>query len=164
MPKTPIVRPVSWLNAAINISVLAIFVLVGWAVWRSEIGVVVGAFVYVVLSQTLRRVLCRHQRMAIGHCRRNEFEQAIPEFERSLAFFRKHEWVDRFRAVTLLSAAGMCYREMALVSLGFSYSQIGDGANARRYYEMCMAEFPDNGMAEAALRLMDAAAKSESVT
>ena len=158
MPKTPIVHPVSWPNAAINVGVLVVFVLAGWAVWRSEIGVVVGAFVYVVLSQTLRRVLCRHHRKAIGHCKRKEFEQAIPEFERSLAFFRRHEWIDRFRAVTLLSAAGMCYREMALVSLGFCHSQIGDGTNARRYYEMCMVEFPDNGMAEAALRLMDAGA------
>lgn len=161
MSKTPIVRPVSWLNAAINVSVLALFVLAGWAVWRSETGVVVGALAYVVLSQTLRRTLCRHHRKAIGHVKRKEFEQAIPDFERSLAFFRQNEWIDRFRGVTLLSAAGMSYQEMALVSLGFCHSQIGDGASAWRYYEMCIAEFPDNGMAEAALRLMDAAAKSK---
>ena len=58
----------------------------------------------------------------------------------------------------MLSAAGMRYREMALVSLGFCYAQIGDGLRARQSYEQSLIEFPDNEMAKAALRLMDAGA------
>ena len=59
----------------------------------------------------------------------------------------------------MLSAAGMWYREMALVSLGFCYAQIGDGEHARQSYGQCLKEFPDNEMARSALRLMDAGAQ-----
>lgn len=160
MSKTPIVRPVSWLKAGITLGVLALFVFVGWTLSRTN-GVFVGAVVYVVLSQVLRRLIASHHRKAIGHCKRQEFEQAIPEFKKSLAFFRGNEWVDRFRAITMLSAAGVSYREMAMVGLGFCYAQIGDGVNARRSYEQCLLDFPDNGMAEAALRMLNAGAISK---
>lgn len=160
MSKTPIVRPVSWLNAGITIGILAAFVFVGFALAGNS-GVVLGAILYLALSQILRRAIPRHHLKAIQHCKRQEFDQAIPEFQRSVAFFRDHEWIDRCRAVTMLSAAGMWYREMALVSLGFCYAQIGDGRNARQSYEQCLLEFPDNEMAKSALRLMDAGADRE---
>ena len=157
--KTPVVGVVSWLNTAITLGVLAVFVLVGWSLGRTN-GIFLGTLSYLVLSQTLRRVIARHHRKAIGHSKRHEFAQAITEFERSLDFFRANDWVDRFRAITMLSASGMSYREMALCGLGFCYAQLGDGLNARRNYEDCLREFPDNGMAESALRLLDAGASS----
>ncbi len=161
MSKTPIVRPVSWLNAAATLGILAVFVLVGYVLNRTS-GVFFGAVIYLALSQLLRRVIPRHHRNAIRHCKRREYELAIPEFQKSVAFFRDYEWIDRFRAVTMLSAAGMWYREMAITSLGFCYAQIGDGPNARKNYEQCLKEFPDNEMAKSALRLMDAGADRKS--
>jgi hypothetical protein len=163
MSKTPIVRPISLLNALANIAILALFVLASWAL-DQQYGIIIGAIVYLLLSLLLRRTICRSHRNAIRHCKRQQFELAIPDFEDSLAFFRRNEWVDRYRAITLLSASGMCYREMAMVSLGFCHAQIGDGTNARRYYERCLKEFPQNGMAESALRLMNAAAQAEAAT
>ena len=159
MSKTPIVRPISWLNTAITFCVLGIFALAGWALYGT-FGVTFGAIAYLALSQILRRVIPRHHRKAIRHCKRQEFEQAIPEFEKSVTFFRENDWVDKFRAITMLSAAGMSYREMAMTSLGFCYAQIGDGSNSRANYE-CVCKFPDNGMAESALRLLDAGASSQ---
>lgn len=163
MSKTPIVRPVCLLNALTNLAILALFVLAGWAIDHTN-GIVIGAIVYLVVSQLLRLTICRSHRKAIRHCKRQQFELAIPDFEDSLAFFRENEWIDGYRAMTLLSASGKCYREMAMVSLGFCHAQLGDGTSARRYYERCLEEFPHNGMAESALRLMNAAAKTESVT
>ncbi len=163
MSKTPIVRPISLVNALTNIAILALFVLAGWALDHQN-GIIIGAIVYLVVSQLLRRTICRSHRNAIRQCKRQQFELAIPDFEDSLAFFRKNEWLDRYRAITLLSASGMCYREMAMVSLGFCHAQLGDGKNARRYYERCLEEFPQNGMAESALRLINAAAKAEAAT
>jgi len=160
MSKTLIVRPVSWLNAGITLGILGLFVVVGYLLNQTP-GVLFGAILYLALSQLLRRLIPRHHRSAIGHCRRGEYERAIPEFEKSAAFFSDYEWIDRFRAITMLSAAGMWYREMAIVSLGFCYAQIGDGANARRHYEQCLKEFPDNEMARAALRLMDVGAEQK---
>ena len=163
MSRTPIVRPISWLNAVINIGILAVFVAAGWFFAQTN-GVVVAALAYIVLSQLLRRMICSHHRSAIQHCKRQEYELAIPEFQRSLKFFNENQWVDEFRAITMLSAAGMCYREMALVSLGFCFGQIGDGKNARLNYEQCIRQFPNNGMAESALRLLNAGLNSEIAT
>ena len=158
MSKTPIVRPVSWLNAAISLGVLALFVAVGYRLNEAN-GVAFGAISYVALAILLRSVVARHHRNAIRHCKRGEYEQAIPEFEKSAVFFLEHRWIDRFRAITMLSAAGMSYREMALVSLGFCYAQIGAGDKARQSYGQCLSEFPTNAMARSALRLMDAGAQ-----
>ncbi len=162
MSRTPIVRPISWLNAAINLTILGCWVFTGWLLNRQS-GVLFGAAGYLLLSTGLRSILARHHRRAISLCKRQQFELAIPQFEQSLNFFRNNTWVDDWRAFTMLSAAGMCYREMALVSLGFCYGQIGDGVRARYYYEQALQEFPanKNGMAEAALRLMDAARDAE---
>jgi hypothetical protein len=134
---------------------------VGRLAFESAICPVFGAAGYLLLSVSLRTVIARHHRRAISLCKRQQFELAIPEFEESLSFFRKNVWVDDWRALTMLSTAGMSYREMALVSLGFCYGQVGDGVKSRSFYEQAMREFPDNGMAESALRLMDAAKNSE---
>jgi tetratricopeptide (TPR) repeat protein len=157
MSKTPIVRPFSWLNAGINIGVLALFVVVGLAL-NQIAGVFFGALAYVGLSQVLRRFIAGHHRKAIRHCKRQNYQQAIPEFEKSISFFTDNQWIDQFRAITMLSSAGMSYREMAMVSLGFCYAQLGDGAKARENYEQCLREYPSNGMAESALRMLDAGA------
>lgn len=160
MSRTPIVRPISWLNAAVNLAVLSCCVSAGWLMNR-QYGVVIGAASYLLLSVSLRTIIARHHRRAISFSKRQQFDLAIPEFEKSLEFFRNNAWVDDWRALTMLSAAGMCYREMALVSLGFCFGQIGDGVRSRSYYERAIREFPDNGIAECALRLMDAARNAE---
>jgi tetratricopeptide (TPR) repeat protein len=156
MPRTPIVHPISWLSVSINIGVLGLFILSGGYLAQAN-GVFLGTATYLVISRMLRRKICRHHRNAIGHCKSQEYELAIPDFQKSLEFFHRHQWVDKFGAITMLSISGMGYREMALVSIGFCYGQIGDGKNARLHYEQCLKQFPTSGMAEAALRLMDAA-------
>ena len=155
MSKSLIVRPLSWINAGINLAILSLFGSIGYLVDRVN-GIFLATVIFLVTSQLLRRVIARHHRSAIGHCRRQQYGLAIPEFHKSADFFCRHEWVDQYRAVKMLSAAAMCYREMALVSLGFCYAQTGEGASARQSYEQCLREYPGNAMAQAALNLMDA--------
>ncbi|WP_254513697.1 tetratricopeptide repeat protein [Anatilimnocola floriformis] len=157
MSRTPIVRPIHWPNVAINLAIVAVFVSLGWLI-APRYGPSYGALAYVIVALLLRGTISRHHRAAVALCKRRQFEQAIPEFEKSLHFFQTHRWIDDWRAITLFSM-GIPYREMALVSLGFCYGQIGDGKRARAYYEQALQEFPSNknGMAESALRLMDAA-------
>ncbi|MEM8670879.1 MAG: tetratricopeptide repeat protein [Planctomycetota bacterium] len=160
MSKTPIVRPVSIAGSVVTLIVLALFLILGWLLSGSLIGVAVGSLVFVVVSKTLRAVIGRHHNRGISHCKRQEFERAIPEFKTSYEFFDQNSWIDRYRCIVMLSTAAMCYREMALVSLGFCYSQIGDGSNARKHYQKCVDLFPDSGFAKSALNLMDAAAQA----
>jgi tetratricopeptide (TPR) repeat protein len=159
MTKTPIMRPVSLLNTAITLSILAVLTLSGWLI-AGTFGGMCGALIYLGLSQLLRGTITWNHRKAIVHCKAKEYEKAIPEFKTSYDFFHANPWIDNYRALTLLSASGMCYREMALVSLGFCYGQIGDGQNSRVNYEKCLELFPNNEMAKSAIRLMDSAVNS----
>jgi hypothetical protein len=147
MSQTPIVRPISGPNVVINLGVLLTFLLIGW--WLDPTsGIVIAMAAYILCSILSRALIAREHRAAIAHCKHQEFAAAIPRFENSLSFFERYPWVDRFRALTMLSASGMSYREMALTSLAFCYAQIGDGRKAWEYYERCLTEFPDNGLAK----------------
>lgn len=155
MPKTPIVRPISWTNASVTIGVLCVFVFIG-IVLGGTTGALLATFAYLITAVVTRGLLTKHHLRAIKHCKRHEFEKAILEFHKSLQFFSDHEWVDRYRALTIFSAAEMSYREMGLVSLGFCHAQLGNGERSRYYYEQCLTEFPNNGMAISALRFLEA--------
>lgn len=45
---------------------------------------------------------------------------------------------------------------MALNNIAFCYSQLGDGLHAKQYYQQALQLFPENGVAKAALRLLEA--------
>jgi tetratricopeptide (TPR) repeat protein len=89
--------------------------------------------------------------MSRDHCRgvgltkQEWYADAIPYFQRSFEFFDRHSHLDRFRSIILMSPSAAAYREMALANIGFCYSQIGDGDQARRYYVECLERWgPDD--------------------
>jgi tetratricopeptide (TPR) repeat protein len=92
--------------------------------------------------------------------RRQNFADAVRHFERSFEFFEIRPWLDNYRAFLLLSPSSISYREMALANAGFCYSQIGDGVNARKYYERCLEMFPDSMLASTALQMLNAGGNS----
>lgn len=108
------------------------------------------------LGWVLRNTLGKQQQQGMRHIRNGEFQQAISCFEQSYTFFTNRPWLDKWRFLLMLSTSRISYREMALNNIAFSYSQLGDGLQARAYYQRVLTEFPDNGLAEAALRLLDA--------
>jgi tetratricopeptide (TPR) repeat protein len=116
-----------------------------------------GGGLYIAYSFGSKALLARHHRSGMRLTKRGHFAEAIPHFERSLAFFEQRAWVDRWRALTMLSSARMSYREMALVNVAFCHAQVGDGRRAESAYREALARFPDSVMAGAALRLMEAA-------
>lgn len=154
MSRTPIIKPVVWSNVAINLVLLAVACAVGYLVHPRH-GILFAAAAFVILSVILRGALAKHHKLGVSLCRQNRFDEAILEFDKSLAFFNKYEWIDRFRAITLLSA-GLPYREMALVSKAFCYAQLGQGQRAQETYEECLRRFPDSQLAASALRFLEA--------
>lgn len=88
--------------------------------------------------------------------RKGDFLNAIPHFEQSYTYFSEKIWLDKWRFVVMLSTSQMGYREMALNNVAFCYSQLGQGEQARDYYHQVLAKYPDNGLAQAALRMLDA--------
>ncbi len=156
----PLVRPVAWSAVVVQVAVLASAVFVGGRILPGE-GLLVGSCACLAYSLSVRPTVTRHHRAGIARVKRQDYDGAIACFARSLAFFDRHAWIDRGRALVLLSASGMCYREMALSNMGFCHGQAGRGTEARRCYETCLERFPGSGVAAAALRLMDAAAGAQ---
>lgn len=154
----PVVRQISWPAIIPQIAILFAFI---WPAKMEspEYGFLLGVAGYTGLILVLRYTIARHHRLGIRMVKRGRFREAIDSFQHSFEFFERYPWVDRFRSIFLLSASAMTYREMALANIAFSYSQQGDGEKARYYYEICQKEFPHNGVAIAALRLMDSVKK-----
>lgn len=156
--RTPIVRQISWLGAVSTFAVGMLLLFGGRALWGPP-GVMAGVALFVGLRLVLW-ALPRDHRRGIAHVRRHRFEQATTCFARSLEFFDSCPWIDDYRGLLLLSPSAASYREMALANMGYCYGQLGDGANARRCYETCLERFPDSGIAQAALNLLNSASKT----
>lgn len=119
-----------------------------------------GAGVYILYSFGSRALMARDHRAGIALNNQHRFADAIPHFKRSLEFFDRHDWIDRYRSIVLMTAGAMSYREMALANIGFCYIQTGDGAQARLHYEKCLERFPRSEIALSTLRMMDAAERA----
>ncbi len=89
------------------------------------------------------------------------FLEAISYFEKSVDFFTRNQWIDKFRYLILLSSSKMTYREMGLCNIAFCYGQIGNEVTAKKYYEMVLDEFPNNGIALAVLKLINSVEHKE---
>ena len=162
MTRVPIIREVAWLAVIPQLGILAAFIAGAAAVrgGYDDHAVLVGAGAYVALSFTLRHTLSRQHRIGVRLMRAQRFEDAMPHFARSAEYFERHQWLDKFRAFTLLSAARMSYREMALCNIAFGLSQLGRGAEAKSAYEYVLREYPDNPLANAAIRMIRATESS----
>ncbi|MBN2800216.1 MAG: tetratricopeptide repeat protein [Deltaproteobacteria bacterium] len=153
--RTPFIHNLSWLAAVPQLLLLAAAVL--FARWLApETGVIWGAGAYLLYSLALRVTVTRRHRAGIALIRRRRFHEAIPHFQASLAFMDRHPWLDRARSILLLSAAAMSFREMALINLGYCYTQLDQGEQAVAAYREALARNPDNGAALAALRFLEA--------
>jgi tetratricopeptide (TPR) repeat protein len=154
--KVPMVRQAAWISIIPQLLVMGLIFLI-WYQFTQTQHILGGALTYLALSQVLRRTVAREHRSGMSKVKAMNFEEAIPYFERSYEFFQKYDWVDKYRYVTVLSSAGMAYKEMALNNIAFCYSQIGNGKLAKEYYERTLAEYPDNSIALAALNLINSA-------
>ena len=114
-----------------------------------------GTVIYLIIALGLRRVIAKNFRQGMKLVKQQQFSNAIPFFEKSVDFFNRNKWVDKFRSITLLSASKMTYKEMGLCNIAFCYSQIGDGQKAKEYYERTLNEFPNNILAITALKMIN---------
>jgi hypothetical protein len=156
MHSAPLVRQASISGNVITVVIVLALVAGGWLVTNSPTGVLWGVGIYFAYAWLTRSLIPREHRRGIRLVRQGRYEEAIPAFENSLSFFTRHAWIDRLRAITMLSPSKMGYREMALCNKAFCHAQIGQGATATAIYQSVLAEYPDNLMAPAALRMLEA--------
>ena len=160
MPSSvPVVREVAWVSAVPQLLVMAALVYASYELLtpdRLAASLFVGAGIYLLYSQICRRLVTRSNRRGFQLLKQGAFSQAIAEYEKGYEFFSRHPWIDRYRYLTLLSSSAYSYREIALCSIAFAYAQMGDGANAVRFYERALSEFPDCAIARTSLKTIAA--------
>jgi tetratricopeptide (TPR) repeat protein len=150
----PIIKQVAWVSLVPQIAFILILIAVYNQFGFKDPGLY-GALTYLILSMGLRYFIPKNHRNGIQLTKINQFEKAISEYEKSYEFFTKNDWIDKYRFITLLSSSKMNYREMALCNIAFCYSQIGNGAKAIEFYQKTLEEFPENGLAHSALKMLN---------
>lgn len=149
----PVNRQVAWISILPQLALFGIILLV-WSRFVDREFLLLGGLTYFVLSFTLRTLVPSDHRAGMKLVQQKKFQEAIPRFQKSYAFFSKHLWIDKYRFITLFSSSKMTYREMALVNEAFCYTQIGEGVRAIEIYERTLREFPESIMAATALQML----------
>jgi tetratricopeptide (TPR) repeat protein len=150
----PIIKQVAWASLIPQIAFILILISIYNQFGIEDAGLY-GALTYLFLSIGLRYFIPENHRKGIQLTKINQFEKAISEYEKSYEFFTKNDWIDKYRFITLLSSSKMNYREMALCNIAFCYSQIGNGTKAIEFYKKTLEEFPENGLAQSALKMLN---------
>lgn len=159
--KIPTAKQTAWISLIPHTLVL---LTIWWIWWQisPDGAIIYGTITYLLISNILRRIIARHQRRAMKYVQLQNFETAIPLFQKSYEFFKRNEWVDKYRYLTLLTSSGISYREIALNNIAFCYGQMGNGQKAREYYERTLEEFPNSGLATTGLNMLNALTNSSS--
>lgn len=152
--KVPTVRQIAWISIIPQLLVMGLIMLI-WYQFNKTDFILFGAITYLIISQVLRRTIAIEHRKGMVKVKSEDYDNAIPHFKNSYEFFKKNDWIDKYRFLTLLSSGRMSYREMALNNIAFCYGQAGNGNLSKEYYEKTLQEFPESGMAKAALKLLN---------
>ncbi len=149
----PTIRQLSWLSVIPQLIVIGIIIYLYHLAAVDE-PFIFGALTYSLLTLVLRKLIAKNHRQGIKLVRQQKFADALPHFEKSVEYFSKNNWVDKYRFLTLLSSSRMTYKEMGLCNIAFCYSQTGNGQKAKEYYEQVLKEFPENGLAIAGVNTL----------
>lgn len=158
--KTPTVKQVAWISIIPQLLIIGLIMLI-WYQFNQQEYIIYGAGTYLIISFFLRTIIPRDHRNGMKNVKTKNFEKAIPDFEKSYEFFNNYEWIDKFRFIFLLSSSRIEYKEMALNNIAFCYGQIGEGDKSKDYYERTLKEYPNSGIAQAALNLLNSTIKNK---
>ena len=152
--KTPTIRQISWISTIPQLIIMGLLILI-WYQFSQQDFVIYGVVTYLILFYILRALVPKDHRRGMKKVKIEDFENAIPDFEKSYEFFKSNDWIDKYRFIVLLNSTMISYKEMALNNIAFCYGQIGKGDKSKEYYERTLKEFPDSGLAKAGLRLLN---------
>ena len=79
----------------------------------------------------------------------------------SKTFFEKYAWIDKYRALILMSPSVYTYHEMAMMNLAYIHLEKEDIFRAAQYYRETINHYPENQIAAKTLKLiLDQSVKS----
>lgn len=154
------IRETAWISIIPHLAVMALIILV-WYQLTPQNTALYGSLSYLILSIGLRYIIPKSHREGISLVKSLKYEQALSKFEKSYQFFSGNNWIDKYRYIVLLSSSKIAYREMALCNIAFCHSQLGNGKLSKEYYSKTLKEYPDSGLAQAGLNMMNAASNQQ---
>lgn len=165
--KQPVIRATAWWMLIPQILVMLGLVVLVALIVRPQppvLAVTIGAGIYLLYSYGIRWLLLKPHKRGLRLGFQGDYHAAIASHQASYRFFERHQWVDRYRAITLMSPSAFTYTEMALMNMAYCYGQLGDIPAAKRCYEQTLDRFPDNEVAAAALNLIHAIEQNQATT
>ena len=122
---------------------------------------VIGGGIFIVYAFGSRYFIASANRLGLKAVARQEYDAALEHFARSYAFFSEHEWIDRYRSITLMSSSMWSYREMALMNILTVHVRRKDFAAATEACRRVLDEFPNNQIAQSSYDMLTHATGSE---
>ncbi len=158
--KKPAIRLTSWRMVIPQLVVMLLLIVLVAAVFKPQppvLAVTIGAGIFLLYSYSIRWLLLKPHKQGLKLTFAGEYQAAIASHETSLRFFERYPWIDRFRALTLMTPSAFSFAEMALLNMAYCYGQLGDIEAAKAFYQQTLNQYPDNEVAAAALNLINAA-------
>ena len=145
-PVSPMPAQIAWLAFIPHFSLMALFIAVAHFLGFHD-AFTPGVITYYVVGTAMEWLAPGRQQLANRMVKKARFAEAIPKFQASYDFLSRHPWIDRWRAITLLSVSRTSLRELALTNIAFCLHQLGREQEAVTYYEQTLFQYPDNALA-----------------
>ena len=147
-----LIRQVNWIAFVLHAFLVGIItIILLFAGLKTDLSILISAVSYMGLSVVLQRTIPRHHRMGFRLLVHKEYEMAALAFEKSWNFFCKNKWLDDYRAILLLSASNISYREMSLINRSLCFWRSGNIEKALESYKDVLNYFPNSRMAKDAI-------------
>lgn len=150
----PIIRQVNFLSFVPQLILMGLMIFIYYKIQIVD-PISSGLLTYLAVSFIVRHLIPRHQRKGIKLYREGLYEKAILEFQKSYDFFKKFQWLDRYRFIFLFSSSRISYLEMAIINMAVCHGKLGNEVKAKELYEKTLEEFPDSEIAKASLNIME---------
>jgi tetratricopeptide (TPR) repeat protein len=158
----PTVRQFSWTAIPPQLATITVFSIAAHFIGLDEyLGIhgglanlMYGAIGQIILWFIIRNTYAKFHKQGMDLVKQEKYADAIPLFEDSYEMFTKHSWVDKYRHF-LGSSSKMTYKEMDLNNIAFCYGQSGEKEKSIEYYRRTLTEYPDSGIAKAALNMIE---------
>ena len=147
-----LIKQVNWSAFVLHAFIVGIFTFIlVFAGLKTDLSILITAVSYMGLSVILQRAIPRHHRMGFRLLLHKEYEMAALAFEKSWNYFCNNKWLDDYRAILLLSASKISYREMSLINRSLCSWRSGNIEKALESYKDVLKHFPNSRLAKEAI-------------
>jgi hypothetical protein len=160
--KVPFVKQETiWLAIIPRFLFIAIMSMIYYQ-WDKRDCIVLGFVTYLIVWYVLRTIAFpKDVHKSIRLIKEGKLNEAVPYIERSIDFYTRHPWIDKYRFLLMVSSSKRGMRESSICNLGFCLLQTGNVSAAKEVYEDVLRQYPENTVAEIQLKTINAVANSK---